>query len=88
MATALASGSIPDYRMLPILSSNELREKAMKRLCALACALCFGLGCATEEFKKGWEDALADWNGENMKMTTDFSGTNRNGEPIHTDDGR
>ena len=44
----------------------------MKRLCVLLCALfcaaCLGSGCQTEDGKGFFDDAIRDWNGENMKM--------------------
>ncbi len=45
----------------------------MKRLCvllcALLCALAFGAGCEPSPF----DDAIRDWNGDNMQMRG-FSG--------------
>jgi hypothetical protein len=43
----------------------------MRRLCVLAFALLFGLGCATEETKKQWDEAWKDLRGDNMEMKSD-----------------
>jgi hypothetical protein len=44
----------------------------MKRLgvllCALLFALCLGSGCQSEDGKGFFDDAIRDWNGDNMKM--------------------
>jgi hypothetical protein len=40
----------------------------MMRLCVLAFALMFGLGCLTPEDKKQWQEALKDARGDNMEM--------------------
>jgi hypothetical protein len=43
----------------------------MRRFCALLCALCFGLGCATDGSE--WDEVKKDLRGDNMKMMADRS---------------
>jgi hypothetical protein len=44
----------------------------MKRLCVLLCALLVALaaaaGCASPDGKGPFDDAIKDWNGDNMQM--------------------
>jgi hypothetical protein len=45
----------------------------MKHLCALVCALLFGVGCATDTDRAMWNDAMKDLRGDNMQMHNSFS---------------
>jgi hypothetical protein len=48
----------------------------MKRLCLLflLAALLGASGCATEETRAQWQEALKDLRGDNMKMSDGFNG--------------
>jgi hypothetical protein len=48
----------------------------MKRLCLVICALCLGLGCASEGNKEQWAEFWKDVRGENMQMRGRFSDMN------------
>jgi hypothetical protein len=52
----------------------------MKHFCVLICALLFGVGCATEDDRAKWNDALKDLRGDNMQMRNNFSGTTEMGD--------
>jgi hypothetical protein len=45
----------------------------MLRLCVLLGALLFLSGCASEADRAQWNEAWRDFNGDNMKMRSDFS---------------
>jgi hypothetical protein len=45
----------------------------MRRLCVFAFALLVGLGCASEDTKKQWQEAWKDLRGDNMEMKSDGS---------------
>jgi hypothetical protein len=46
----------------------------MKYLCALVCALLFGVGCASDSDRAKWDDAMKDLRGDNMQMRSNFPG--------------
>jgi len=46
----------------------------MRYLCALACALLFGVGCASDSDRAKWDDAMKDLRGDNMRMHSSFPG--------------
>jgi len=48
-------------------------ERTMKRLCLLVCALCLGLGCASEADRAQWNEVWKDARGDNMQMRGGFS---------------
>jgi hypothetical protein len=45
----------------------------MKRLYLVVCALCLGLGCASEGGQGQWDEFWKDVRGENMQMRGGFS---------------
>ena len=45
----------------------------MKLLWVLACALLFGLGCASDSDKSQWDEFWKDVRGDNMKMRNDYN---------------
>ena len=51
----------------------------MKRLgvFVLGCAVSIALGCAGSGQKTGWDEAMKDFNGDNMKMQNDYSGAKK-----------
>jgi hypothetical protein len=55
------------------LSQPPTEEWTMKRLCLFVCALCLGLGCATEADRAQWNEVWKDARGENMQMRGGFS---------------
>ena len=48
----------------------------MKRLYLVVCALCLGLGCASEGNSGQWDEFWKDVRGENMRMRGGFSDLN------------
>jgi hypothetical protein len=64
-----------DYRADANLSKGYPKGvEAMKYLCALVCALLFGVGCASDGDRAKWDDAMRDLRGDNMQMHNSFSG--------------
>jgi hypothetical protein len=47
--------------------------------------LSFLLGCATEEDRRQWNEAMKDARGENMEMRNDFSTGRTEFKPIRND---
>jgi hypothetical protein len=46
----------------------------MRRLCVLAFALLFGLGCAADGQKGQWDEFWKDLRGDNMQMRSSGAG--------------
>jgi hypothetical protein len=56
----------------------------------LSCLFWFGLlsfvlGCATEEDRRQWDEAMKDARGENMEMRNNFSTGTSEFKPLHND---
>jgi hypothetical protein len=45
----------------------------LKAFYLLLATVALALGCATEEDRRAWEEAMKDARGENMQMRNDFS---------------
>ncbi len=73
--TSVASGKRISYtanREFPFQVGEG--DRAMVRLWLLLCVLLLCVGCATEDTKAQWEEALKDLRGDNMQMRGNFSG--------------
>src|SRR5262245_46910520 len=69
-----------------IIRTNRCGGKAMWRLCVLAFALLFSVGCVTEADRAQWQEALKDLRGETMKMRGLTPGTSSRPAAAKSDD--